>query len=334
MPRRIRTVLFVVLALVTLALARLILFDAGRMPSSSAPLPNPNGYDDFLKAGAAVTGDLARTSDLDELHALVATNSEALRLLSLGLTRRSSLSTVSAITNFGATMHDLPKFKALALLLEVNGRLAELEHRPAEAAANYVKAMRLGNEMSRGGFVIHRLVGVACQAIGSRSLTKLLPTLTCEEARPFIPELQELDASAVTWDEVSRNERAFSRYELRKSYNPFKPIVAWWQSRLVIRRAETRHDMAMAHVRLMALEAALRCYISAHRHAPASLQELVPEYLDHMPDDPFNGRPLIYRGQGTNWLLYSVGPDGVDDHGKRVGRGPESKGDLFFDSPW
>ena len=44
--------------------------------------------------------------------------------------------------------------------------------------------------------------------------------------------------------------------------------------------------------------------------------------------------PIVYHNQGTNWLLYSVGTDGVDDGGRPAGRGVNSKGDLFFDSLW
>jgi hypothetical protein len=53
--------------------------------------------------------------------------------------------------------------------------------------------------------------------------------------------------------------------------------------------------------------------------------------------DPFSGRQMIYRPQGTNWLLYSVGEDGVDHGGKRVGSavsGTATMCDLFYDSPY
>jgi hypothetical protein len=46
---------------------------------------------------------------------------------------------------------------------------------------------------------------------------------------------------------------------------------------------------------------------------------------------------MIHRPQGTNWLLYSVGPDGVDDGGQRAGgsvSGAVPRGDLFYDSPY
>src|ERR1051326_6235351 len=54
--------------------------------SPHAPLPNPNGYDDFLKAASLLGGDPGSYETLgrDELRALVATNAEVLRVLRLG----------------------------------------------------------------------------------------------------------------------------------------------------------------------------------------------------------------------------------------------------------
>jgi hypothetical protein len=46
----------------------------------------------------------------------------------------------------------------------------------------------------------------------------------------------------------------------------------------------------------------------------------VPDYLGRLPLDPFSGSPLVYKQTGTNWLLYSVGVDGVDGGGKPVTR--------------
>ena len=93
----------------------------------------------------------------------------------------------------------------------------------------------------------------------------------------------------------------------------------------------------MAHERLLAAELALRCYQSEKSRIPARLDNLVTNYLSKVPPDPFSGRPLIYRRQGTDWLLYSVGPDGVDDGGRSVGRagaGTVTRRDLFYDSKY
>ena len=63
----------------------------------------------------------------------------------------------------------------------------------------------------------------------------------------------------------------------------------------------------------------------------------VPEYLRRVPLDPFSGKPVIYRLEGSNWLLYSVGEDGVDNGGEPVTGsvpGTITKGDLFYNSPY
>lgn len=49
---------------------------------------------------------------------------------------------------------------------------------------------------------------------------------------------------------------------------------------------------------------------------PKMLDELVPDFLASVPSDPFGGGPLRYRADETEYLVYSVGPDGVDDGGR------------------
>ena len=46
---------------------------------------------------------------------------------------------------------------------------------------------------------------------------------------------------------------------------------------------------------------------------PELLTELVPRDMDAVPIDMFDGKPLKYVVRGGEPLLYSVGPDGVDD---------------------
>jgi hypothetical protein len=163
------------------------------------------------------------------------------------------------------------------------------------------------------------------------------PKLSCEQARPVMAELEKIDAARVSWTEVRRNEDKFSRYQLSKGFNPITWLMTRWQHRRSIQQAERRHNRVIAHERLLAVELALRCYNSEQGHVPTVLEQLVPQYLQRVPEDPFSGRPVIYHPQGTNWLVYSVGEDGVDDGGKRVGRsvsGTITKGDLFYDSPY
>ena len=338
MLRNPRIVLLALVFVVVLANVWLIAFTLGR-PTARPPLPSPNGYDDFLKAAALLTGDVYQLTNLnhDGLRALVAANAETLRLLELGLTRNCSVPTDSAMTNVPGMMSDLVRLKSLARLLTDEGQLAEIENRYADAAHSYLNAMRFGNEMSRGGLIVNRLAGVACEAIGASPLAKLVPKLTPDEARSVVTALEKADSTCVTWEEVRRNEGRFSRYQLRKGFNPISWALTRWQRWRSMRKAEAKHRRIIAHERLLTAELALRCYQSEQGRAPTSLEQLVPQYLQRVPSDPFSGRPVIYRPQGTNWLSYSVGEDGVDDGGQRVGRpvsGSVPGGDLFYDSQY
>jgi hypothetical protein len=89
-----------------------------------------------------------------------------------------------------------------------------------------------------------------------------------------------------------------------------------------------------ADERLLAAELALRYYPCQHGGVLTRLDDLVTNYLSKVPQDPFTGQPLIYEPQGTNWLLFSVGADGMDDGGCPAGRGVSAKADVLFDSPW
>ncbi len=336
MKLKLHPLLLALVTVVALAGFALLLFTTGK-PAPLPPLPNPNGYDNIVKAGSLVSGDAiaARELPLEELRALITTNAEALQLLRVGLSRtcavplEAALSTNTFILELGTT-------KQLALLLAVEGRLAELENRPGDAARSYVDAIHLGNETSRGGFLIHRLIGISCEAIGYRGLVKVVSQFNCEQSRSFLIELEKIDKQAVTWNDVMQGEKVYVRHELLQTFNPIRHVVGWWQNRQLLKKAEAKHNLMVARLRLLTTELALRCYQSGQGHAPERLDQLVPKYLQHAPSDPFNGQPLIYRAQGTNWLLYSVGPDGVDDGGKPVGRtlpATSATGDLFFDSP-
>ncbi len=299
-------------------------------------LPNPNGYDDFLKAGAAIVGDAGTAPDLDEtaLSVFVSTNSESLRLIRLGLTRACSVPTDAAITNFGAHMPHLMTIKHLAQLLAAEGRLAEMQGRSVEAAKNYMDAIQLGNNSSFGGLLIDRLVGIAAERLGYAGLLKVVSKLDDTQLEPLIERLQKIDEGRIGWNEVNEVENRFARAEARNIPNPWVLVASWWQSRAAKKKAREKHEQMVTRLRLLTVELELRRYRAQHGAAPQRLDQVVP---GPVPLDPFTEQSLIYRSIGTNWLLYSVGPDNLDNGGKSVGRsamGARTKGDVLFDSPF
>ena len=66
--------------------------------------------------------------------------------------------------------------------------------------------------------------------------------------------------------------------------------------------------------------------------APDSLAELVPEFAPSIPLDPFDNNPLRYKKLPRGFIIYSIGPDFVDDGGKgKTGDAAESdRYDITF----
>jgi hypothetical protein len=76
-----------------------------------------------------------------------------------------------------------------------------------------------------------------------------------------------------------------------------------------------------------------------HRAYPERLDALVPEFLDRIPHDLFDGQPMRYRREGEGFVLWSVGFDGKDDNAAPLQFGPkggsvgEETGDLVWRYP-
>lgn len=83
--------------------------------------------------------------------------------------------------------------------------------------------------------------------------------------------------------------------------------------------------LAKAYAREMSASASLDCAIvglalDRYRHdnsnaLPESLAVLVPKYISFVPEDPWNGKSLVYRPLTQGFIVYSVGEDQKDDGG-------------------
>lgn len=74
-------------------------------------------------------------------------------------------------------------------------------------------------------------------------------------------------------------------------------------------RAETQRSLVLSAI-------ALKRYSLRHGKLPAKLDDLVPEFLQSVPVDYMDGKPIKYRpNDDGGFILYSVGEDGKDDGG-------------------
>lgn len=61
--------------------------------------------------------------------------------------------------------------------------------------------------------------------------------------------------------------------------------------------------------------AALRWRVEHGGAWPARVEDLVPAYVDAVPEDPWLGAPVRMAGDGVSFRIWSVGEDGIDDAG-------------------
>jgi hypothetical protein len=68
---------------------------------------------------------------------------------------------------------------------------------------------------------------------------------------------------------------------------------------------------------MTAIALAIRLFEIDHGERPEGLGQLIPEYLGAIPLDPFaeDARTMAYKPRQTPPILYSIGPNGIDDGG-------------------
>jgi hypothetical protein len=83
-----------------------------------------------------------------------------------------------------------------------------------------------------------------------------------------------------------------------------------------IKHTWLRHLFVESQLGLLQVSLALHGFQLEKSSLPSSLAELAPGYLTVVPPDPFApGATLRYRSTGSDYVVYSVGPDGKDDGG-------------------
>jgi len=155
------------------------------------------------------------------------------------------------------------------------------------------------------------------QAIGMPSVLggPMRPMILVDARLMMVYETQMLAAA-----EKSADLPAFKRnsppFPAEVSERPTKHMMAQIMLSSLDRAMATDYRLTTDR-RLVATALAIRWYAVEHDgKLPATLDELAPKYLPAVPADPMaDARPLRYVPGGSRPVLYSVGADGVDQHG-------------------
>jgi hypothetical protein len=165
-----------------------------RRGPTSFPVPDQNGYQDFLDAAALVHGVGPDYSNQQALRAWVSQNSEAYEAVRAGFGKASSVPI--QVSKAWADKHasvEVPRLKWLTTCLIARGKLAELEGRNDAAFDSFMDAYRLADAIGRRGLALDFLNRISCKALVLRDFKSLIPSLSHDqrdEARRLIERIE------------------------------------------------------------------------------------------------------------------------------------------------
>jgi hypothetical protein len=262
-------------------------------------LPNPNGYTYFIKAGQMLKGDFAGSVDQmneSELRSFVAQNSEALQLARRGFEHRSRV----ADNNVPDMVKILELIRHLASAFSAEGRLAALENHSDDAIRTYLEIMRLGQESSRGGTLLVRLVGIAIEQNGLTSLKTLANGANAVQCREIAAALEALDAKEPPISETLACEKVFADNFIaaepiirRLMYAVTRPMQAKMMAP-ALQQGTTKIQASQLALRQTMIAFAARAYEAEKNQRPKTLRDLTPDYIKAIPHDPRTGQDMVY----------------------------------------
>jgi hypothetical protein len=298
-------------------------------PIPTEDLPVPNGFDDFVAAGREVSPAAAeklvnwdQLSD-DQLSAELEKITAAFDRMREGFTKPCLHPYVFKpwVQEDAAALNRL--LAALYAQAALSRRTGDLELE----LANYVNLLRLTHAESRGTATDYYPLLGQYEWDAHSSIWNLRERLSAQQCKRLVAELSELDRRREPWSVRARRQRII---EANAGWQRHAQLILQeWSGNESNPRWRIDHFRRVTELRILIIELSLRAHELDHGRLPTHLSELLSDYLPFVPQDPFGDGGMNYRLASEPYELYSVGPDGSDDGGKRAGiRNGAEIGDL------
>ena len=155
--------------------------------------------------------------------------------------------------------------------------------RPGAAARSVCSSMALGRSLRQCPVIYALLIRIWCELLTTRCFERVLD-------RTHLGEKELVDLAG-----------AFDRPESDRSF--FCAMVG----------ERCKGSYAFDHPEFMWGGIAVERFRLKSGKLPAALSDLVSAFIEAVPKDPFDGKPLRYKKLEKGYVVYSVGPDGQDD---------------------
>lgn len=309
------------LALGILFAGWIYLFVSSWMARRPVALPDPNGYDDLVKAGREVElpgvikgyyNEQKLAVWRREAEPIVDANRGALDQLRPALTREI-VAPRFWLEGDETTRHDdLAGIQDLARLAHLAALIDWRQGRTEAAVKRELEIVRLGHEIMRGGIHFDLYQGRFATSWGLKGLSRRSGQLDSEACRQAAVELIKIDEGRERIDRIDSGNQLY----LVASERLINRVLDFPAARKAKRRARYWNNVGRVQLNLCALNLAIRAHQLDEGKFPETLEELIPEQLVAIPEDPFSVSGYIYRRIGRAFELYHSGPDGEDNGGE------------------
>lgn len=276
-----------------------------RTPKVDIPtpvLPNPNAFDFYVQASNAVVGDKqigdaagskpTGTYTPAQLAALVQPNLNAIATLHQGF---GYPYVNPPVRSFLTLFPYYAKFRGMARLLSVQGKVRAHQGDWAGAVQSDLDAMQMGEEIPHGSVLIGYLVGVACQAIGRRPMWEALNHLDALQARAAAQRLESIMALHFPYADTIQEEKRCGQAALLELFSDAKarraflaPAPGEPDAGGNVQSLSTLFFLMYSKSRIMHDYTAYMDAISEQARQPYALHPALPP----LPTDPFNNSVL------------------------------------------
>jgi hypothetical protein len=256
------------------------------------PLPDPNGFDDFVEARSLFASPAWNWDEVEStaLKEMVAGQAQALSVMRQGFLKECRV----PMSDSEEWLPALTGVKSLAQALCAEARLAQEEERMADAAKSCIDMFRLADAATSGGVLIHALVRGATDGIAESQVRVLMPELSSDEARQIASRLEQILSDREPFKVMQKREAEWPDPSMTltwwlknaiaaKSLQPFKQMN---------QRAQQKCMQCERLVLRLLLDLASQAYELEQGHPPESADQLVPDYLKAVPADPLTGDPM------------------------------------------
>jgi hypothetical protein len=297
--------------------------------------PVPNGYDELVELGdrlAPLTSEYLTLAEGNLAHTLK--QNEPVLIQARELLREDCVVSLNWQANqqwFGSEhLKRIEKLKNLARAFAAEGMQAIKEDDSRQAVNSGLENLHLAKAAANGGLGTDWLSAVATYTQGLMTLRDSCEIATADDCKFVLANLPDVDDQLEPPAVITEREWYFFR-RINGAWTTYLSELTYSNNRADFEK-HMEASLLTAHAKadLLRLHYAIRAFQLAEGRLPKSLDELAGRELKAIPQDPYNGRDFIYQPGKDRYILYSVGPNGVDDGGFVNDKDPQL-GDLVLE---